>query len=156
MQIRQCTQEDISAVQKFNSTCSPLAVHTGYTYWILYRYFAESCFVMEENGAIVGLVSGMKSSTHPDVFFLWQIGVARELRGKKLSYLLLEKIEEVAKRLNCRRMQFTIESDNDESLSMFQGFARKRGVELSAIGKAEFPHSKLNTIWVETIYELPI
>jgi L-2,4-diaminobutyric acid acetyltransferase len=111
---------------------------------------------MEENGAIVGLVSGMKSSTHPDVFFLWQIGVARELRGKKLSYLLLEKIEEVAKRLNCRRMQFTIESDNDESLSMFQGFARKRGVELSAIGKAEFPHSKLNTIWVETIYELPI
>jgi L-2,4-diaminobutyric acid acetyltransferase len=105
MQIRTCTPGDIQQVRHFVGQCKPLGVHTGYTYWVLFHNFSETCFVIEEEGKIVGYVSGMKSGTLPDVFFVWQIGVAEEMRGKGYSYLLLEEILEAAKKMRCTKLQ---------------------------------------------------
>lgn len=156
MDIRTCKETDIATVRHFVSLCKPLGVHTGYTYWMLFRFFGESCFVMEENGKAVGYISGMKSDTFPYVFFVWQIGVAQECRGKGYSYLLLEKAATAAKQLGCTALQFTIEPDNEASLGAFRGFAQKKNLKIHALETIHYPHSVRETIEEETIYEIAI
>ncbi len=156
MEIRTCKEDDIAKVRHFVSLCKPLGVHTGYTYWMLFRFFGESCFLMEENGKFIGYVSGMKSNTFPHVFFLWQIGVAQERRGKSYAYHLLEKVVEAAKGLGCTAIQFTIEPDNEASLGAFSGFAQKHNLKIHAQGKIHYPHSVKETIEEETIYQIDI
>lgn len=156
MQIRNCKQDDIQKVRHFVSLCKPLGVHTGYTYWMLFHYFGESCYLMEENGVPIGYVSGMKSNTFKDVFFLWQIGVAQEFRGKGYSYLLLEKVVEAAKKLGCKTMQFSIEPDNEASFKTFSGFAKKNNLKMATLGEIKYPHSIRETMEQETLYEITI
>ncbi len=156
MQIRNCRQEDIQKVRHFVSLCKPLGVHTGYTYWMLFNYFHESCFLMEENGQLIGYVSGMQSNTFEDVFFLWQIGVAEECRGRGYSYLLLEKAVEAAKKLGCKTMQFSVETASKTGLKAFSGFATKNNLKMSAIGEINYPHSVRETMEQDTLYEITI
>jgi L-2,4-diaminobutyric acid acetyltransferase len=136
--------------------CKPLGVHTGYTYWVMFHHFNESCFVIQDGGNIIGYVSGMKSQSHSDVFFLWQIGVAEEARGKGYSYLLLEKIFEAAKRMNCKKMQFSLEDLDGASFKSFSGFARKHNREMISVGKAKYPHSVRESWEEDTLFEIPI
>jgi L-2,4-diaminobutyric acid acetyltransferase len=156
LKIRTCKEEDIAKVRHFVSLCKPLGVHTGYTYWMLFRFFGESCFLMEEKGKVVGYVSGMKSNTFAHVFFVWQIGVGQESRGKGYAYRLLEKAVEAAKGLGCTAIQFTIEPDNEASLGAFSGFAKKNDLKMHARGKIHYPHSVRETVEEETIYEITI
>jgi len=79
---------------------------------------------MEEEGKIVGYVSGMKSSTFHDVFFVWQIGVAEEMRGKGYSYLLLQKVLEAAKKMRCTKLQMSLEEKDGASSHLIKGFAK--------------------------------
>jgi L-2,4-diaminobutyric acid acetyltransferase len=154
LQIRNCTEEDIKATRNFVSLCKPLGLHTGYTYWMLFHYFGQSCFLMEEDGAPIGYVSGMKSDTFKDVFFLWQIGVAPEFRGRGYAYLLLHEAVKAAKRLECTAIQFTIEADNNASFNTFSGFAKKNNLKMSSVGELKYPHSVRETMEEETIYEI--
>jgi L-2,4-diaminobutyric acid acetyltransferase len=156
MQIRTCAPGDIQKVRHFVSKCKPLGVHTGYTYWVLFHNFSGTCFVMEEEGKIVGYVSGMKSSTFDDVFFLWQIGVAEEMRGKGYSYLLLQKVLEAAKKMRCTKMQMSLEEKDGASFHAINGFAKKHNLNISVAGEARYPHSVNETMYHDTLYEIAI
>jgi len=156
LQIRNCKPDDILTVRRFVSLCKPLGVHTGYTYWMLFNYFGDSCFLMEENGVPIGYISGMKSSTFKDVFFLWQIGVAAEFRDRGYAYLLLEKAMEAAKRLDCKVMQFSIESASEVGYKAISGFAKRNNLKMSALGEIKYPHSVRETIEQDTLYEITI
>ena len=156
MPIRNCTEDDIKAIRHFVSLCKPLGVHTGYTYWVLFHYFGGSCFLLEENGTTVGYVSGMKSDTFKDVFFLWQIGVAQESRGQGCAYLLLQEAVKAAKQLQCKAIQFTIESDNEPSFNTFSGFAKRNNLKMSSLGEMSYPHSVRESMEHETIYEIAL
>jgi len=111
---------------------------------------------MEENGTTIGYISGMKSDTFKDVFFVWQIGVAQEFRGHGYAYLLLQEEVEAAKRMGCTTIQFTIESDNKASFNTFSGFAKRNNLKMSSLGEMNYPHSIRQTIEQETIYEIAI
>jgi L-2,4-diaminobutyric acid acetyltransferase len=154
MQIRNCKESDIPAIRHFISLCKPLGVHTGYTYWVLFHYFSATCFLLEEDGEMTGYLSGMRSNTFEDVFFVWQIGVAEDCRGKGYSNLLLQKAAEAARRLKCRTMQFTIEPENSKAYNAFSGFAKRNNLKMSTLGKAKYPHSTRETIGHDTIYEV--
>jgi L-2,4-diaminobutyric acid acetyltransferase len=156
MQIRTCTPDDIQKVRHFVSQCKPLGLHTGYTYWVLFHNFKESCFVMEEESKIVGYVSGLKSSTFDDVFFVWQIGVAEEMRGKGYSYLLLQKVLETAKKMRCTKMQMSLEEKDGASFHAISGFAAKHNLKMSIAGEARYPHSVKEMMYRDTLYEIAI
>lgn len=112
--------------------------------------------MLEENGNTIGYVSGMKSNTFEEVFFVWQIGVAEAFRGKGYGYLLLQKAMESAKRLGCTAMQFTIDPTNQASFNTASRFAQRNNLKMSARGEIKYPHSVSENIEQDTVYEIAI
>lgn len=156
MRIRNCTENDVDAVRDFVTECRPLGIHTPYTYWTLFRYFSEGCFVMEESGKIIGYVSGMKSATGKDVFFLWQLGVAKGHRGKGYSHTLIDKIAECARNCKCKRIELTIEPGNVASLGTFSSYAKKHGLNMKKIGEMSCIGSRTGKEETDYIYGIRI
>ena len=156
MNIRPMEEKDIAQVRELVNHCRPLDLHTAFTYWILANYFNNTCLVMEDKCEIVGYTGGMKSSAKEGVFYLWQIGILPEYRGKGFFGLLLEKVMEAAKKSGCKILQFSVLPDNWQSLGAFSSFSKKKGIPMIKTGSIEFYDSLENEEFEEDIYEIPL
>ncbi len=133
MNIRNCTPGDIDQVRQLVNVCKPLGLHRKGTYWVLFTYFNDSCFVLEKDKKIIGFISGMKSTSQEGVFHIWQVGVFVTHRGQGHAYKLIEKILQRAKELGCSKVQFTIEVGNDKSLGLFTKYAKKNHIPMKKL-----------------------
>ena len=85
----------------------------------------------EQDGRLVGWLSGHRPPTAPDDIFVWQVAVAAEARGRGLAGRMLEALLERAAVRDAATLSTTITADNAASWALFEGFARKRGLALS-------------------------
>ena len=154
--VRNCTVKDIDKIRQFVNLCKPLTLHTPYTYYVLFTHFSDSCLVIEENNSIRGYISGIKSVSLKDTFFIWQIGVEKESRGKGCAYILIEKIMQIARKQGCTKVQFTIEPDNDKSFNTFNNFAKKNNISMKKLSSLKFHDSLSQENGLEIVYEFTI
>ncbi len=125
MEIRNCKEEDIDEVMGLVRLCKPLVLHNDFTYWILFKYFGDTCFVIAGDDKIVGYVSGVTSTAQKGVLYLWQIAIAPDYRGKNYAKFLIEKMLNVARKKKCKSLQFSVSPKNEASFSLFSRFAGK-------------------------------
>lgn len=154
MKIRQAGEDDLDAIRIFVNESKPLDLHTPFSYWILLRYFHDTCFVMEEGGRIVGYASGLAAGSPDGVFFFWQIGIAPEHRGRGHAFALIERMAAAAGEKGCRAMHVTIEPENKASFRAFSGFSKKMGLPMKRIGAVDFLDSLSNKWVFEDLYEI--
>lgn len=156
MNIRKIKEEDVAEIERFISLCKPLDQHSTFTYWVLARYFDNTCFVVEENNDIVGYVSGVKSSSKPDVFYIWQIGISPEHRKKGLSSQLIRTVVEAAVSLGSKSIHVSIDPENSSSHSAFLRFAEISGLQMNKIDELELFDQTNKKKISEYIYEIRI
>jgi len=101
---------------------------------------ASTCFVLEENGKIIGYTTSLRSTDNPDVLFWWQMGIDKEYRGRGLSYLLTEAIVNKARELGCRCIQFTIDANNKASYRAVSNYACVNKIRMEKIGASRYHH----------------
>ena len=149
MRIRNCNRSDVAAMRSFIQNLSPLDLHSAFTYWTIFEYFGDLCFLaeMETTGQILGIVTGIVSSVKRDTCYLWQLGVNPTFRRTSCAYQLIECLVDAARRKGCNALQFSIEPSNKLSFNTANRFAERRGLSLSVVGKVEFydPAYKKNT-----------
>jgi len=107
---------------------------------------------MEETGQIIGFVSGVRSNE--DIFFIWQLGVKHEYRSQGYSSLLLEKVVTAASSLGCKKIQFSIEPDNEKSLKASTSFARKHQLSIKRIDNVYYVDSLSGKQENEVLFEM--
>lgn len=156
MIVRNCTVNDVESVRKFVDECKPLELHTPFTYWMLFNYFSNLCLLTLEDEKIVGFISGIKSSSHEQVVYLWQIGVSKRHRGKKYSSTLLDNFFKSALDLNCNKIQVSIGPNNLASYQAFQKYSKKCSYNICEIGKVSYHDKISNTTEYELLYEIDI
>lgn len=156
MEIRPMKEKDIAQIRELVNFCKPLDLHTAFTYWILAKYFNNTCLVLEDKKTIVGYAGGMKSSAKKEVFYLWQIGLLPKYRGTGFFGLLLDKVMEAAKKSGCNTLQFSVLSDNYQSIAAFSSYAKKKGIPLIKKDSLKFYDSIEKQEFEEDIYELPL
>jgi ribosomal protein S18 acetylase RimI-like enzyme len=89
--IREGRTSDIPWIMQNATELPYLQCHTEHTYWILLEYGRRYVLVAEdETGTRVGFVSGVRSTTDPKLFFLWQLAV---LPGKQRGGLGHELVD---------------------------------------------------------------
>jgi diaminobutyrate acetyltransferase len=125
--IRNVCASDVSEIRKLVKACEPLTLHTAITYGVLFRSFPDTCFVVETSGQLSGFISSIRGTAHPEAIYVWQIGVIPSERGKGLSFQLIDSVAIAARRIGCSLLQVGIEPSNDQSLSVFRAYARKKG-----------------------------
>jgi L-2,4-diaminobutyric acid acetyltransferase len=104
-----------------------VALNSPYAYLIMATHFRDTSVVVDKQGALAGFLIGYRLPGRPDTAFVWQIGIARAMRGKGIGKKLLRHLVD---RLgeDLRFLEGTAPPSNQASRRLFRSFARERGV----------------------------
>ncbi|WP_136254565.1 diaminobutyrate acetyltransferase [Onishia niordana] len=124
--IRKPNPDDGWGIYELVKACPPLDVNSAYAYLLLATQFRDSCAVAtNEEGEIVGFVSGYVKSNAPDTYFLWQVAVGEKARGTGLARRLVEAVMGRPELLSVRHLETTITPDNAASWGLFTRLAAR-------------------------------
>lgn len=100
--------------------------NSSYAYLMACLNFPETCVIVSENnGCVKGFVVGYVVPVRPDAFFVWQIAVDPESRGRGIGR---EMLDAVLARDACRDVRYleaTVVPSNPASVGLFEGFAAR-------------------------------
>lgn len=122
--IRKPNPDDGWGIYELVKSCPPLDVNSAYAYLLLATQFRDSCAVAtNEEGEIVGFVSGYVKSNAPDTYFLWQVAVGEKARGTGLARRLVEAVMTRPELADVHHLETTITPDNQASWGLFRRLA---------------------------------
>lgn len=128
---RQPVRGDGEAIWNLVADCAPLDRNSMYCNLLQCDHFADTCVVAEQDGQIVGWISGYIVPDDPETLFVWQVAVSAAARGQGLGRRMLRHIVNREVCAEVSRMQTTITRDNDASWGLFRAFANSIGGHLS-------------------------
>ena len=122
--IRKPNPDDGWGIYELIKSCPPLDVNSAYAYLLLATQFRNTCAVAtNEEGEIVGFVSGYVKSNAPDTYFLWQVAVGEKARGTGLARRLVEAVMTRDELDDVHHLETTITPDNQASWGLFRRLA---------------------------------
>lgn len=124
---RKPTLEDAGVVHALIEECKPLDVNSQYAYMLLCTHFAGTCAVAEQDGKVVGFVSGYRKPDDKSVLFVWQVAVSPRGRGQGVGQRLLQEILSRTDQAAVRYVEATISPSNRASWALFESLAKKLG-----------------------------
>jgi L-2,4-diaminobutyric acid acetyltransferase len=155
VQLRSCSPDDVEEIVNFVASCPPLDLHTSFTYWVTTQYWGDMCFVALLEGRIVGYASAIGSGREDGTLYLWQVGVADELRSAGLAQRLISSVADASRARGFSKLQVTIAPGNEASLRAFSRFAASLGQQLERSGEVSFAERSGKPVH-EHIYALEI
>ncbi len=121
-----------------------LDLNSSYSYVLWCRDFADTSVVSDTDGRAVGFVTGYIRQDSPTTFFVWQVAVDADQRGKGLAGKMLNELLDRLAPQGITHLETTISPDNEASIALFTALARTRGtdIEKSALfAPDDFPDS---------------
>ncbi|HDS45199.1 MAG TPA: diaminobutyrate acetyltransferase [Methanomicrobia archaeon] len=115
---------DGAKIHALVSNSAPLDVNSRYCYLLLCRYFDRTCVVAEEQGEIIGFISGFRPPHRADVFFVWQVAVDSQNRRRGLGKRMLHELLHRPESRGIRFLETTVTRSNEASRLLFQALAR--------------------------------
>lgn len=125
---RSATPADGGEMWRFVREAGVLELNPSYAYILMSQHFGNTCLVAEAEGRMVGFVLAYVPPRQPDTIFVWQIGVAREVRGRGVGLHLLRQLLALDGCRNVRYLEASVTPTNKPSQNLFRAFARKWGV----------------------------
>ncbi len=130
LDFRPPTAEDGSSVHALVDHCDPLDLNSVYNYLILCQHFPDTSVIVEtDEGNVVGFVSGYIKPGAPDVWFVWQVAVGAEARGRGVAKRMLAEIVQRPACSDVRYLETTITPSNKASWALFTSFADNIGAD---------------------------
>lgn len=127
IRIRAPRPTDGPAVHALIDACPPLDTNSLYCNLLQCTHFAGTSALAEQDGGVVGWVSGYRRPDRPDTLFIWQVAIAASARGSGIARRL---VLDILARLECRGVRFiatTITAANAPSWALFESIARTLG-----------------------------
>ncbi|MFW5829222.1 MAG: diaminobutyrate acetyltransferase [Planctomycetota bacterium] len=128
IRFRHPTLADGPALHALIAACPPLDVNTVYAYCLIAHHFGGTSIFAEEDGKLLGAVTGYHPPERPDTWFVWQVAVHADGRGRGLAGRMLRQLYN---ELQPKRIETTIGPDNDASRALFRSFAKKQGLNVT-------------------------
>lgn len=118
--LRKPKATDGYALHKLVERCAPLDPNSVYCNLLQCSDFADTAVAAEdENGELVGFISGYRPPKRPDTLFVWQVAVDSRCRGKKLGQKMLFELAERLAPEGVRFIETTITPGNVASETLF-------------------------------------
>lgn len=148
MGIRSFQEKDIPAVQNILKEGEPYVfAYKEYVYWILERYFSDTCYVYEEDSKILGYI-GAVYSAEKNTIFVWQIAVSRAAGKNGIGSRLFTQILKCATEKKGVCVEIAINPENIYCQKMMKRVAKKMNFKIEGIGKYN------DGIFQEDVYSL--
>lgn len=124
LSLRTPTVKDAPAIWQLVRDTGVLDLNSPYSYVILCHHFADTCLVAEQHGTVVGFVTAYRPPTSPDVIFVWQIGVAKSMQGRRLGFTILTTLLRQDACQEVSYLEATVTPSNAPSQALFRSLAR--------------------------------
>jgi len=95
-------------------------------------HFADTSVLAEQQGQIVGFISGYLMPSQPDTLFIWQVAVSDSCRGQGLASQMLEQILRRPFCAQVTQLETTVTAANEASKALFQRLAAKLNADLAS------------------------
>lgn len=105
-------------------------VNSPYAYTLWCRDFASTSVVARDGDRVIAYVTGYARPDSPDTYFLWQVAVDPDYRGRRLARRMLDFIGDRIAARGLRHLEATVTPDNTASRALFASFARDRGAQI--------------------------
>lgn len=115
---------DGPAVTTLIAACPPLDRNSRYCNLLQCEHFAEHSIIAENSQRIIGWVSGYRPPSDPNAFFVWQVAVAAEGRGRGLANQMITQLLSRPAQRGVTHLMTTVTDDNQASWALFRGLAR--------------------------------
>lgn len=126
MSIRNAKVDDKFAIAELAESCAPfLRPSVVGTYEFFGRCFSNTFFVYEEEGKIVGFIVGFPNTAKPGEFWLYQVGINPEFRGKGIGSKLFARLIGQAKSEGYKCMRSHFKFENKHSRALHEKFGMK-------------------------------
>lgn len=116
--------EDGADVHALVRACPPLDENSLYANLLQCTHFRQTAAAARIDGRLLGWVSGYIPPEAEDTYFLWQVAVHEDARGRKLPRRL---VADILNRPACRDVKYiktTITPENEASWRLFHSIAR--------------------------------
>ena len=141
-ELRPPTAEDARDIVALVRRVPELDANSPYAYLLLCHHFGATGLVHREKGELLAFVLGYCPPGQPDTYFLWQVGVAPESRGRGLAGRAVIALMRRLEREGVRFLEATVTPSNEASAALFRGTARRLGApcqERPLFGPELFP-----------------
>lgn len=124
LQLRPPERRDGALLHDLVAACPPLDLNSRYAYLLLCEHHAQTSVVADVDGELVGAITAYVPPQQPDTLFVWQVAVARHMRGQKLGTRMLQYLlQHCVQTRDLRWIETTISPDNPASQRLFTQFA---------------------------------
>ncbi len=120
---------DGAAIWRLVKESGVLDLNSSYMYLLLCKDFSDSCVVAEEDGQLLGFVTGYRPPGRENAIFLWQVGVDAKARGKGLGKRLVEAFLHNPGARGAAYLETTVSPSNEASRALFRAIARDLDTE---------------------------
>lgn len=132
---------DGAALWRLARDSGALDLNSPYYYLAFCARFARSSIVAEEDGQVLGFVTGLLD---PDdtTLFVWQVGVDAAARGRGIASRMLDALLDSDSCRGVRRLDTTVTPSNAASLALFRALARRWEAQIEEsvfLRSADFP-----------------
>ncbi|MDR9432468.1 MAG: diaminobutyrate acetyltransferase [Spiribacter sp.] len=125
IRLRPPTAQDGAAMWEVACDTGTLDLNSSYLYLLLARDFADTCVVAEHDGRLVGFATGYRRPRHPEVVFLWQVGIRPDQQGQGLGKRLVGAFLRQPGADRASLLETTITPSNEASRALFESIARE-------------------------------
>jgi L-2,4-diaminobutyric acid acetyltransferase len=142
LRFREPAVEDGAAMWQVAKATGGLDMNSSYAYLMVGAYFADTSVVADDDGQIVGFISGFTVQARPDTLFVWQVGVHPDHHGRGIATRMLKALLDRPSASGKRYIETTVTPSNEASLALFNGIARRLETECKQsgeIGRDLFP-----------------
>ncbi len=122
--LRLPTAEDGPALHQLVGRCPPLDPNSLYCNLLQCSHFADTGLAAQLDDTLVGFVSGYRVPQRRETFFLWQVVVAPEVRGRGLARRMIHALLRRLSSSAVTYLETSITPDNAASWALFRGLAR--------------------------------
>lgn len=142
MNIEKASIEEYLGLYNLVGRIEGIVQHPTHFYKIMISYFGNSILIAKEKASFVGFLLGFASQVKPSEYFIWQLGVDPQHRGKKIAKKIMEETIITAEKIGCKYVTATVETTNKASQALFEscGF---RIVTNKCLGEMIEEHGKM-------------
>lgn len=108
-----------------------LDVNSRYAYLLWCRDFAATSVVARGQTGLLGFITGFRRPADPTTLMVWQVAVDAAARGMGLAARMLDAVYDQIP--DVAYLETTVTPDNEGSIALFTGFARRRGADVERI-----------------------
>lgn len=116
--------DDGARMWEIASRDGTLDQNSSYTYIMMCEYFQDMCVVAKDGDQTIGFVLGFNTPEEQEHFFVWQVAIDVEYRGRGLAYKMIQHLLKQNNEKSCY-IEATITPDNIPSRKLFEKIARE-------------------------------